>query len=637
MITSILLSAFLLPMREHAPARSDCRHLPPAEAPRAEPNDNTAPAGTQEGGRVILRLVVQGVSWFPDGPDGCALQVNAFAEEGKSARIPGPLLRVRVGTEVTVIIRNALAKAIWVRGLRDQSPYARDSVEIAPGEGRAFAFRATTPGSFYYRARQVGPNGTQPSANVDGQLVGALIVDPPDGASDDRVFVLTRWVKRTPERLEFQLNAINGRSWPNTERLTLTAGDTVRWRVINGGNDFHMMHLHGFHFRIVRTGAIGRDSVFGEERPKTVVTEPLAPDAAFLMTWVPVRVGNWIFHCHLARHMSAAQRLDRMPGASNGTELTGPNDHVNHAESAMAGLVIGLTVKPRPGAPVTVEPRSRRTLHLFANGRDSVFGDKPGYAFVLQDGKKAPPADSIRLPGTPIVLTRGEPAQIVVHNRLGTPIAVHWHGIELESYSDGVPGWSGNDAKIAPLIAPGDSFVARMTPPRAGTFIYHVHGAHRDELVSGLYGPLVVLEPGRVFDRATDLLFVFSEPGPKFELEDVQPPFINGSAAPAPVEMFVGTSYRLRLIGIPANGVYWVRLMNDSTREQWRPLALDGADLPSESPMTTARLLVSAGMTRDFAFTPSAPGDLTLEANVITPNGQLAGRITRLPIRVRAR
>ena len=62
-------------------------------------------------------------------------------------------------------------------------------------ETHSFVFRANTPGTFYYRARRFGPNGTQLSANVDGQLVGAFIVDPRNGRADDRVFVLTRWVK----------------------------------------------------------------------------------------------------------------------------------------------------------------------------------------------------------------------------------------------------------------------------------------------------------------------------------------------------------------------------------------------------------------------------------------------------------
>jgi FtsP/CotA-like multicopper oxidase with cupredoxin domain len=56
--------------------------------------------------------------------------------------------------------------------------------------------------------------------------------------------------------------------------------------------------------------------------------------------------------------------------------------------------------------------------------------------------------------GPPIVLTRGQPVEIEVVNRLKDPTAIHWHGIELESYFDGVPGWSGADT---PSIAPGTS------------------------------------------------------------------------------------------------------------------------------------------------------------------------------------
>jgi len=36
-----------------------------------------------------------------------------------------------------------------------------------------------------------------------------------------------------PGNADYQLNAINGRSWPHTERLAYTVGDSVRWHVIN--------------------------------------------------------------------------------------------------------------------------------------------------------------------------------------------------------------------------------------------------------------------------------------------------------------------------------------------------------------------------------------------------------------------
>jgi FtsP/CotA-like multicopper oxidase with cupredoxin domain len=50
--------------------------------------------------------------------------------------------------------------------------------------------------------------------------------------------------------------------------------------------------------------------------------------------------------------------------------------------------------------------------------------------------------------GPLIILTRGEPVEIEVVNRLKERTAIHGHGIELESYYDGVPGWSGVGSQI---------------------------------------------------------------------------------------------------------------------------------------------------------------------------------------------
>ena len=40
---------------------------------------------------------------------------------------------------------------------------------------------------------------------------------------------------------------------------------------------------------------------------------------------------------------------------------------------------------------------------------------------------------------------------------------------------------------------PGDSFTVLMTPPRAGTFIYHTHADELAQLTGGLYGALLVI------------------------------------------------------------------------------------------------------------------------------------------------
>jgi FtsP/CotA-like multicopper oxidase with cupredoxin domain len=72
------------------------------------------------------------------------------------------------------------------------------------------------------------------------------------------------------------------------------------------------------------------------------------------------------------------------------------------------------------------------------------------------------------------------------------------HGIELESYYDGVAGFSGSGTHSAPTIAPGDSSEARFTPPRSGTFMYHSHVNEVRQHAAGLVGSLIVRDtPGR--------------------------------------------------------------------------------------------------------------------------------------------
>ena len=101
--------------------------------------------------------------------------------------------------------------------------------------------------------------------------------------------------------------------------------------------------------------------------------------------------------------------------------------------------------------------------------------NEPFYAFTRHEREAEPANASTVRNGPPIILKRNEPVAITVVNRTPEPTAVHWHGIELDSYFDGVAGFSGDPRRLSPVIAPSDSFEARFTPPRSGTFIYHTH------------------------------------------------------------------------------------------------------------------------------------------------------------------
>jgi FtsP/CotA-like multicopper oxidase with cupredoxin domain len=239
--------------------------------------------------------------------------------------------------------------------------------------------------------------------------------------------------------------------------------------------------------------------------------------------------------------------------------------------------------------------------------------------YVLERDGNQPAADSVEIPGTPLILERGIPADVTILNRLDEPAAVHWHGLELESWSDGVAGWSGIDTLVAPPVAPGDSFVAHLTVPRAGTFIYHTHMNDVEQLTSGLYGAIIVVEAGERFDPARDHVAVISWDGDA--VRGRAQILINGDSVPEEIAVRAGEPHRLRFVNIGPAGVMRLDLRQDSSHAEWRRLALDGASLPpSQAIVSPATHQIAVGQTADLEVR-LAPGRyaLTYFHNPLSP------------------
>jgi manganese oxidase len=608
-----------------------------ASLPVAEPNDHTRPAGRLASGELTINLEAREGAWFPETRKGPGVRTNVFAEVGGRASVPGPMIRVKAGTRVRATVHNRLDKPLMMRGLHDHVD-SRDSVDIAPGQNHTFDFVASAPGTFLYWGRTLG-NRLMLGAGADGTLSGVLVVDPPGPRPvNERLLVLQLWTGSNlltdtagapPRQLETMM--VNGLSWPHSERLYYTVGDTVRWRVVNASVAPHPMHLHGFYFDVDARGTLVSDTTYDALSRRLAVTEFMAPGTTMRMTWVPTRAGNWLFHCHLIAHVDVNHlRLGQPHGSGGAHGASHAAGHtVNHAEEGMAGLVTGIHVKPRRGARAAAEPEARRKLRTFVNARPNVFGDRPGYAMILQQGPTEPARDSITIPGSALILRRGEPTEIVVHNRIPAPVTLHWHGIELESYYDGVGGWSGAGKRVAPAIAPGDSFVVRIIPDRAGTFIYHTHMEEGGQLSSGLYGALLVLPPNVEPDTATDRIFLLGDGGPQHGA----PPVINGTPTSEPLDLRAGVTYRFRLINISPSNIKRIRLITaaDSAVQTWRAFAKDGAELPAhQATVGPSSVLVGPGETYDFEVTSPAPADLVLE--VRTAIRRVGPSITRVPV-----
>ena len=586
-------------------------------------NDNRRPAGTLTTGVLTLNLVAERGQWQPEGPKGQTLPVYAFREETGSLLIPGPLVRVTAGTEIHVSIRNAISNTpLQVFGLQDRPATRAEAVVVLAGEKREVVFRAGAPGTYHYWAATDG-HAFGERQDVDSQLSGALIVDPPGVRPDDRIMVIGLWVKPgTVGDAGNNIGVINGTSWPATEVLSYRVGERVRWRVINLSSDNHAMHLHGMFFDVV-SASNGLTSQ-RLNRPLTEVTHAMPPGSAFDMTWQPERAGNWLFHCHMTVHMMGDPVTHHMA------------DHIDEPSGGMAGIVVGVRVTGTSIAKPSVSTAAPRRFTLRLREEPNRYGTKPGYR-VDAEGIETSRVSDARVPGPILVLQRDQPVEVNLVNELHAATAIHWHGIELESYYDGVPGWGGMPGSTTPSIKPGQTFTAKFTPSRAGTFIYHEHSADDDQLGGGLYGPLIVLEPGQRFDPTTDHIFIAGHNGPEFEGQPREPVVVNGKAAvpagiPVNFPLRAGVPNRLRLINITPDLPALTFVLTDGfTTVSWTPVSKDGAELPPAARVSReARQLVAVGETYDFEITPRA--DERLWLNLVRGNGEWVVQ-TRLVVR----
>jgi FtsP/CotA-like multicopper oxidase with cupredoxin domain len=631
----------------------------PATPPlaRIETSDNRQPAGRLEGSTLTVRLEARNGVWYPEAQDGYGVRVAAFAEEGKPLQNPGPLIRVRAGTEVHALVRNSLDKPLTLFGLAETRGLAADSFVVEPGAVREMRFRAKEPGTYYY-AGKTSKGSVFGRVGDDSQLNGAIVVDPADATvvPDDRIFAISWWAvidPSSPTGLDRATLVINGRSWPYTERVDAMQGDSLRWRWINFTELPHPLHLHGFYFRVDAVGNGAQYTTYAREDQRRAVTEVVPPGGTLGLAWSPTRPGNWVFHCHFVGHISPLVSIGThrgvpatpmaMPDLSGAdADASEPSAHLHpdgaggHVQHNMSGLVLGIRVAPRGSA--AVQPaRAYRQMRLIVRSKPNVYDGLPGYAYILGGTPAERDTNALTVPGPTLVLEKDEPVAITVVNRSQMPAAVHWHGIELDSYPDGVPGWSGSGSSVLPAIAPNDSLTVRFTPPRAGTFMYHSHFDEFGQIASGLYGSIVVLDRGKRYDGDTDRVLVLSDGGPTQNV--IRGPFpqalLNGQSHPTPMQLRSGVTYRFRLINIRTDYAATVSIFDDGQPAEWRVIAKDGADLPpSQATVRAATLTFAAGEIYDVEFTPTAPGTLTLQFGA-PKQGPIPGQATDVPVVVR--
>ena len=124
----------------------------------------------------------------------------------------------------------------------------------------------------------------------------------------------------------------------------------------------------------------------------------------------------------------------------------------------------------------------RRAFAQAARSYDLTLARRP----IRIDGRSSP-AITINgtVPGPVLHFKEGEEVVIRVRNDMDEPSSIHWHGILIDPFMDGVPGFNG-----FPGIPAGGTFTYRIDVRQAGTYWYHSHTGFQEQ--AGLYGALVI-------------------------------------------------------------------------------------------------------------------------------------------------
>ena len=574
-------------------------------------NDNRTPAGDLRKGVLSLQFDLKEGVWYPESEKGEAIPAYSFGEVGKPLQAPGPTIRVAQGTIIDISLRNSLTVPVRLYGFH-QRPGESEAVIVDPKETRRIRFDAGEPGTYLYWGRT--PDGKRGNGRVlDALLGGALVIDRPGAdPTQDRIFVLERWnaARRT---------AINGKSWPFTERLEAQVGKAVNWKVINASDLSHPMHLHGFYFSLDAQGDGDSYTVFEEDKRPMEFTHSVEVMETFEITWVPKEPGRWLYHCHRMPHM-------RLPLPLDPDDAFIPDNNPDHERmhewdsgfAGMGGMILGVTVTGRSEFDTVNGWTPERRLEIDVGNQ----GSSPDlYHLALDDlDSDKPPATSTGLAGPLLLVTEGQHTEITVKNTSRKPTSIHWHGLEIESYYDGVPWWSGIGEKRAPLIEPGHEFLVKMIPQQAGSYIYHTHWHDEGQLTGGVHGPMIVLPPGQSYDPSSDKSFLFSvsplEPyGSRLLL-------MNGAPQHPRMRLPAGRTCRFRFMNItPAVDSLHVSLRDSDGPVLWAPRAKDGEAIVGGAPQRAVQH-IAIGETFDFEYVAEGNEELTLEGWASPGNGQ---------------
>lgn len=262
------------------------------------------------------------------------------------------------------------------------------------------------------------------------------------------------------------------------------------------------------------------------------------------------------------------------------------------------------------------------------------------------------------IPGPTLRFREGEYAVIHVKNEMDVETSIHWHGLLLPNFFDGVPYLT------TPPIKAGTTFTYEFELKQAGTYWYHSHTGLQEQ--NGVYGSFVIEDPKEDLDYDSDLVLVladwtfekptevlrtlkrglewygikkntvvpFSEAISRgalgaqltfwrqrmegVDISDVYYPafLMNGATSQSYPDFKPGEKVRLRIINAAASSQFWLTFGGEND-----PLlvAADGLDVV---PVERNKTFIAVAETYDFIVTVPETGQLEVRATAQDGTGQ---------------
>lgn len=243
---------------------------------------------------------------------------------GFNQQVPGPLMHVREGDEVTVHVTNntSLPHTIHWHGMYQKNNWRNDGVPgitqqpIEAGDTFTYKWKAEKPGTMWYHCHV----NVNEHVGIRG-MWGPIIVDPKKPTrmekkvTKDVIMMLSGWESVFAQKYGkggvpgdiTDYFSINAKSFPLTQPIRVKEGDLMRIRFIGAGGELHSMHTHGHDMLITHKDGLPLPA------PYAVDTLLIAPGERYDAFVEMENAGRFIFHDHIDKHVVNG---DKFPGGA---------------------------------------------------------------------------------------------------------------------------------------------------------------------------------------------------------------------------------------------------------------------------------------------------------------------------------